>query len=451
MSPSWRNRLYIAISPERISLLKLGRGLKTRVLARHEETMAPSVKQSSWQSVLDRLGSILGEPEWQNAEVNIVLSNRFVRYAVISFGAQLQSYSAQEAYARHYLTQIYGAVAEQWQLRIQPGKAGAPGLVSAVERALLEGLRQVCAAHKVELRSVTPCLMPVVNYYRKTIQNDPAWLVISEPGYSLLALLSGGEFIAVNGVGHESINELPVLLDRENLTTGSFSEPCKSVYVFSSSGGKLSEIPAMGYELNKIDVAVLDGLPASDYGLYASAVSSALKKRLELNYQKPANPPRKTAGWGLLLVGLALLIEMSVSYGRLHGDRKVMSSEIQSSGIRMDISRNEAASLRFADKDFEEAREIVNRISTPWDSFFAGFESVKNANVAILSIEPDIQTGLLRIQGEAKDYASVLTLVAQLRRTKPFSGVFLLRHEVSRDDPQHPVNFTLSMRWMNPT
>lgn len=108
-------------------------------------------------------------------------------------------------------------------------------------------------------------------------------------------------------------------------------------------------------------------------------------------------------------------------------------------------------SRQFADKDFEEARQIINRLSAPWDAFFAGLESVSTENVAILSIEPDMQTGLLRIEGEAKDYAAALTLVAQLRTTKPFSEVFLLHHEIKRDDPQHPVGFTLSLHWAKPS
>ncbi|MBI5436187.1 MAG: hypothetical protein HY937_03660 [Nitrosomonadales bacterium] len=171
-------------------------------------------------------------------------------------------------------------------------------------------------------------------------------------------------------------------------------------------------------------------------------------RRLELNYQKPANPPRKMAGWMLLLAGLALLIEMGVSYDRLQSEREAMNREIRTSKIRMDTPSELHITREFTDKDFEEGRQIINRLSTPWDAFFAGLESVSNENVAILSIEPDMYTGLLRIEGEAKNYAAVLTLVAQLRMTKPFSEVFLLRHETKRDDPQHPVSFTLSLRWV---
>jgi hypothetical protein len=274
MSPSWRKRLYIAISPEYISLLKLGRGLKMKILGKHDEAVPSSGKQPSWQAILDRLKQILDEPEWQNAEVNVVLSNRLVRYATITFNAQLQNYSAQEAFARHSFTQVYGAATEQWELRIQHSKPGLPSLVSAVDRVLLEGLRQVCATHKLELRSVSPYLMPVFNHNRNEIKSDPAWLIINEPGYSLFALLSGGEFVTVNGVCHDNLDELPMLLDRENLA-GLFAQPCKSVYVYSSVD-KLSAMPAMGYEFSKLDMTMPDGFPSPADGLYAMAMSGVL-------------------------------------------------------------------------------------------------------------------------------------------------------------------------------
>lgn len=275
MSPSWRNRLYIAISPEHISLLKLGRGLKAKLQAMHDEAFAPVGKQPSWQAALDRLTQLFDEPEWQNAEVNIVLSNRLVRYATMLFSAQLKNYSEQEAFARYSLTQTFGATVEQWALRIQHGKTGSPSLVSAVDSALLEGLRQACSAHKLKLHSITPFLMPVFNHYHRAIKNDPAWLVVNEPGYSLLALLSSGEFVIVNSVSHDNLGELPILLDRENLACSS-AEPCKSVYVYTASGDKLPTTPAMGYEFNNLDMAAPEGFPSYAEGSYDIIMSSVL-------------------------------------------------------------------------------------------------------------------------------------------------------------------------------
>lgn len=172
--------------------------------------------------------------------------------------------------------------------------------------------------------------------------------------------------------------------------------------------------------------------------------------RIELDYQQPGYRPSRTAGWSLLLIGLVLLIEMGVSYDRLQNEREAMNQEMRTSKIRLGTSRYES-DHQYTDKDLAEARQIINRIATPWDAFFTGLESVSKQKVAILSIEPDVQTGLLRIEGEAKDYAAALSLVDKLRTTEPFSEVFLLRHEIKRDDPQHPVGFTVSMRWVKPS
>jgi hypothetical protein len=272
MSPSWHNRLYVALSPDRISLIKLGRGLQPKVQAKYDEAIVPAGNQPSWQAALERFSQTLDQPEWQKAEVNVVLSNRLARFSAMTFAPQLKTYGAQEAFARHALTQTYGAAVEQWTLRIQHGKAGQPSLVSAIDQALLNGLQQACAAHQLKLNLVTPYLTPVFNRSQKMFNNDPSWLVISEPGYSLIALLSAGEFIAINGVSHDSIDELPVLLDRENLVSA-LAEPCRAVYLHAP--GILS-LPKTAYEISKLELAVPDGFPAQSDGLHAMTMSECL-------------------------------------------------------------------------------------------------------------------------------------------------------------------------------
>lgn len=275
MSPSWHNRLYVSLSPERISLIKLGRGLKPALLAKYDEAIVQVEKQPAWQAALEKLAQLLSQPEWQKAEVNVVLSNRFARFSTITFGAQLKNYSAQEAFARHALGQTYGAVVEQWTLRIQHGKAGAPSLVSALDQGLLNALQQACAAQKLTLNLVTPYLTPVFNHFQRLLKNDPAWLVIHEPGYSLLALLSEGEFVAINGVSHDKIDDLPMLLDRENLVS-TLAKPCKSVYLHAPSCKDFSAISKKGYEFSKLELVVPEVFPASSVGLYAMTMCEFL-------------------------------------------------------------------------------------------------------------------------------------------------------------------------------
>lgn len=172
-----------------------------------------------------------------------------------------------------------------------------------------------------------------------------------------------------------------------------------------------------------------------------------MKKRLDLNFLQTASQTQSFAGWLLLAAGIGMFLEFAVSYVQLHDARSVLLQQMNGTRTHSNVQA-QGRYGQFAEKDFEDAEKIFGRLATPWDAFFTGLESIKNSNIAIRSIQPDVQTGILQIEGEAKDYASVLTLVAQLRVTKPFSEVFLLRHEVKRDDPQHPVLFLVSSRWI---
>ncbi len=270
MSPLWRNRLCIAISPERISMLKLGRGLKPKVLGSHDEAVMASANQASWQVSVERLGVLLAGPDCQGAEASIVLSNRLVQYAAITFDAGLKKYSEQEGYARHMLTQTYGPVVGEWDLRIQKGKEGMPWLVSAVDRALLEALRQACATNRLKLRSITPHLMPVFNRFRNTLKADPAWLVVDEPGHALFVLFDKGEFAAINGVNHGGLHELPMLLDREALVAA-LPEQCRTVYL-NTTGSGLPAGAVGGYEVTRLETPVPGNVPQGESGLYALAL-----------------------------------------------------------------------------------------------------------------------------------------------------------------------------------
>ena len=269
MLPLWRNRVYIAISPGRISLVKLGRGLKPKLLAQFDEAVEPSGNtQAGWQRAVDKLAHVLSLSEWHNADVDVVLSNRLVRFALISANTKLKKYAAKEAFARHVMSQIYGAVSSQWSLRLQQGKATEHCLAGAVDQALLDQLKIICSNNKLKLDQVVPWLVPVFNQYRKQIKADPAWLVLNEPGASLCLLMKGGEIISVSNVNHESINDLPMLLDRENLVS-TLAEPCKTVYLYSPTAGNLSATNMTGYLINKFEMPSVNDFTANEYAPYA--------------------------------------------------------------------------------------------------------------------------------------------------------------------------------------
>jgi hypothetical protein len=256
-------------------MLKLGRGLNPKISAKYDEEIENVGKRPSWQPVLDRLAQLLSQNEWQKNEVNVILSNQLARYETLKFGPQLNNYGAQEGFARHVLRSTYGATVDQWVLRIQHGKQGTSRLVSAIDQDLLGSLQQACANHQLKLNLVTPYLTSIFNRFQKKIKQDTAWLVLNEPGYSLLVLLYEGQIIAINGVNHDKIDEIPILLDRENLLS-TLTEPCRTVFIHSTAFTDLSAFPKRHYTFSKIDLSVPKGFPPQSEGLYAMFMSECL-------------------------------------------------------------------------------------------------------------------------------------------------------------------------------
>lgn len=276
MLPLWRNRVYVSISPERISMVMLGRGLKPKLLAQFDEAIQPfPSNRPVWQAALDKLAQVLAMHEWQHADADIVLSNRLARFAVIPPSPKLKTHAAQEAFARHVMSQTYGAVTSQWTLRIQHGKATEPWLVSAIDQTLLENLKLICANNKLKLGLVNPYLVPVFNRFSKQIKVDTSWLVITEPGASLFLLSKGGEISSVSSANHDSIKDLPVLLDRENLVS-TLTEPCRNVYLHAPLMGNLSAMDSLGYQINKLEIVSQQGFPVNAYGHDAMALSGVM-------------------------------------------------------------------------------------------------------------------------------------------------------------------------------
>src|SRR4051812_33983434 len=76
----WRDRIQVFLAPERVDLVRSYRGLRPRQVDRHAvcERM-PGVPV--WEAALTQLKQLT--EDGAGAEISIVISNPFVRYAVI--------------------------------------------------------------------------------------------------------------------------------------------------------------------------------------------------------------------------------------------------------------------------------------------------------------------------------------------------------------------------------
>ncbi len=178
--------LRIGLAPTEVSVARL-RGfprkktVETRVVA-----CDPGYGAQPWDGALAALKELDAA-----LPATVVLSNHFVRYALVPWSEALDGEAEEEAYVRHHFAKIHGERAGAWALRWT--ERGASRLASAVDRALLEALKQALP----RLASVQPYLMAAINRCRGAIPKSGAWLALVEADRACIALHAGGGWRSV--------------------------------------------------------------------------------------------------------------------------------------------------------------------------------------------------------------------------------------------------------------
>lgn len=256
----WRDQLRIGLGSKWLALAGYGRGLRP-ALTRKEVIAVESTEDSaSWQAAVDALPAALAPAGRRRTDVTVILSNHFVRYALLPWNTALKTQSEWLALARHRFSSVHGPMAEDWVIRIAETGREAPRIASAIDRTLLAALEQnVCGP--ASLVSVQPYLMAAFNRLRSMIDQASCWLVVEEPGRLTLALIENGVWRAIRGRRKDEFWRMTLseILERESALLA-LEEPCTKVVV-------CTHIPFDthihgAYELR--DLTVAPGAAASD-------------------------------------------------------------------------------------------------------------------------------------------------------------------------------------------
>jgi hypothetical protein len=188
-----------------------------------------------WRAALLELESALPDFADGRTAATVILSNHFLRYALVPWHAELADAEEEFAFTRHCFAKVYGNDALAWELRLSHEAPEMPRLASAVDAALLEALRGTFAGVAIPLRSIQPHLMAAFNGLRRRLRQPTAWFALLEPGNLCLALLHRGNWMQVRSVrvGNAWREELPLILEREALLADDPDVP-HEVYVCGS-------------------------------------------------------------------------------------------------------------------------------------------------------------------------------------------------------------------------
>ncbi|MEY4375561.1 MAG: hypothetical protein RJB26_111, partial [Pseudomonadota bacterium] len=224
MSLPWRDEVGVYLSPRRLVMVRLQRGLRPRCVL---EACFPveGATLADWRAAVDALAVRLADPDWGGAGLRVAVADHWARQAVVPAVQGLERTAERMVYARHWLSQTYGELGDDWQLALGEGLPGRPFVASAIPAALLASLQEVAAGAGVRLLSVQPQLVVAYERWRKRLP-DSGWLVTLDEGCLSAAQLAphGWDRVQTVRIGEDWSAELRRLRAFGRLTVGASAQ-----------------------------------------------------------------------------------------------------------------------------------------------------------------------------------------------------------------------------------
>ena len=233
MSPLPRDRFEVFLSPTRVDFVRWSRGIKPKQKERQTATCMRDTELPVWQLPLAQLKQMI--PDGAGAEIAFLVSNHFVRYAVIPPYSKIETPAELYAYAAFQMKEVYGERVGEWEISVSSWDAGTGAVCAAVERGLLEELKAFASSGKMRLKSIKPYFTSAFDHWHKRIDHSRSWFALVESGRFCLASLEDGGWrrILNQRTMDGAEEELSVALEREALLFSGKKEASEHVYLFA--------------------------------------------------------------------------------------------------------------------------------------------------------------------------------------------------------------------------
>lgn len=260
VSHLWRPELRVGLCADRLIAVRYARGFSHRIVDKRLITLPAGEASAPWASAVAALDALLAEPANRAAHVTLVLSSRFVRYALLSWTGALRSPAERLAYARHTFATTYGATAAKWRITLCETGPKRPWLACAVDEALIAALARLRKGSRARIASIEPYLMSAFNRRRYAFGAEPTWFVLHEPEHFTIGLITKGAWQAVHTrrSSGDAANALAKFLARESALIGADRATDRVLVCSSNAEGR---VPARLGNYRVSDVTLSAGVP----------------------------------------------------------------------------------------------------------------------------------------------------------------------------------------------
>jgi hypothetical protein len=166
-----------------------------------------------------------------------------------------------------------------------------------------------------------------------------------------------------------------------------------------------------------------------------------------------AHPQRRSMAPGIIAIaiGMVLLSLASWQSDRFLSRVGELETELSALGFDRGAERRQAAQTRLRGADLDErvqkANRVIRQLSTPWEDVFGSIEAANNDDIALLSLDSDPASALVRANVEARNTQGMLAYLDRLRVDGRLAPAILQSHQIMTEDANRPVRFTFTASW----
>lgn len=191
MLPRWRDRASMLLAPQGVTVRLVPRGLRpaARVIL---HPGASGQDGEPWRGSLEAMRETMRGLR-KGTACRVIVSNAFVRYALVPFSTSLVNRAANEALASHVFQHIYGERTQAWACRVAPAPSGDRRVACALDAALAAAIESTARECGIALVAVEPAFTAGFNRARRRLPYS-CWFAAVETGRIVLGLLFEGKW-----------------------------------------------------------------------------------------------------------------------------------------------------------------------------------------------------------------------------------------------------------------
>jgi len=216
----WPDRLTVLLGAQSVAAISEPYGLNRGVIEQQHISIAWNDEEPAWRDAVGKLESLMASMQVKpKTRLRVILSSDFVRYLVLPPQPIPMSSTEKSAYAAAAYKDVHGTVTEGWDIRLHDVAPNQATIAAAVDKKLIETLKQISFDYQLKLVSIQPYLMSAFNSLRSHLGKMNGYLVIFESWRLLVINMHQGRYqnLRTSLINGDWKTELKHLLTRESL------------------------------------------------------------------------------------------------------------------------------------------------------------------------------------------------------------------------------------------